>query len=267
MRSYLYYLKLECMTNLQYRMDALAGILTQIFFAIIFIMVYLAFYESNSSTTPMSWQELVNYIYLQQAFYALIFPYTKDKELLKIIKNGNIAYELIRPQNFYIKCYIRIFSKKLIASLLRFSPIIIIASILPYPFHLSLPVSLSNFLIFILSLFLSCLLITSLTVIVHILTMFTLDEKGLIGIYAAVAEVFMGGVVPIPFFPKFMQDIAYILPFRFISDFPFRIYSGSINIQEGITMLMGSSIWIIITIFLGVVITNISLKKVVVQGG
>ena len=130
MRSYLYYLKLECMTNLQYRMDALAGILTQIFFAIIFIMVYLAFYESNSNTTPMSWQELVNYIYLQQAFYALIFPYTKDKELLKIIKNGNIAYELIRPQNFYIKCYIRIFSKKLIASLLRFSPIIIIASII-----------------------------------------------------------------------------------------------------------------------------------------
>lgn len=60
----------------------------------------------------MDWQSLVNYLWLQQAFYALIYPFDRENELLDMIKNGNLAYELIRPQNFYLKWYIKMLSKK-----------------------------------------------------------------------------------------------------------------------------------------------------------
>ena len=40
MKSYISYFKIRFITNLQYRMDAIAGITTQIFFGLIFIMVY-----------------------------------------------------------------------------------------------------------------------------------------------------------------------------------------------------------------------------------
>ena len=267
MKSYISYFKIRFITNLQYRTDAIAGIFNQIFFGLIFIMVYLAFYESGGDNLPMNFNEIVTYVWLTQAFFALIYPYEKDNELLSIIKNGNLAYELIRPQNFYFKWYIKMLSKKIVATLLRFSPIIILGLILPYPFHSSLPISLENFIIFILAIILSSLLITSLCLFIHILTIFTLDEKGFINLYSTIAELFMGAIVPIPFFPIWMQKISSLLPFRYITDFPFRIYSGSIPITEGYTMLLISFIWITISITTGYIISNIALKKAVIQGG
>ena len=97
MKSYLNYFKLRVITNLQYRASALAGIMTQLFFGLVYIMMYLAFYESNDTSNVMNWNQLVTYMWLQQAFFALTYPFMKDNDLLEMIKNGNLAYELVRP--------------------------------------------------------------------------------------------------------------------------------------------------------------------------
>ena len=85
MRGYVSYFKLRCLTNLQYRAAAIAGISTQFFFGLVFILVYLAFYESNTySVVPMELSNLVSYMWLQQAFYSLVYPYERDQELINI---------------------------------------------------------------------------------------------------------------------------------------------------------------------------------------
>lgn len=266
--SYLHYFKLRFITNLQYRAAALAGIFTQLFFGMIFILVYYAFYMSNpNSSLPMDWNNLVTYIWLQQAFYALIYPYEKDAELLNMIKDGNLAYEILRPQNLFIKFYVKMIAKKMVSSLLRCFPVIIVGFLLPEVFRLSLPLSVSHFILFLISLIMSCLLVSVLTIVVHILTMFTIDSKGIISIYSVISEVFAGSTIPIPFFPEFLKKIAYILPFRYICDLPFRIYSGDIIISEGITLILQAILWISIIVIIGILITKIALKKAVIQGG
>lgn len=267
MMSYLSYFKLRFITNLQYRTDAIAGICTQIFFGLINIMVYLAFYQSGGDNLPMDYQELVNYVWLMQAFFVMIYPFDRDSELISMIKNGNLAYELIRPQNFYFKWYIKMISKKIVGALLRFMPVIILGILLPYPFHLSGPYSFWHFTIFVFALVFSLILGTSLNILIHLLVMFTLDDKGIIGIYSVIADVFMGGVIPIPFFPNWLKVIANILPFRFISDFPFRIYSGSISLYDGYMMLIISFGWTVLTIIIGYYVAKLSLRKAVIQGG
>lgn len=266
MKAYLSYFKLRFITNLTYRADAIAGIMTQLFFGLMFIMVYDAFYSSGGNS-PMEWQELVNYLWLQQAFFALIYPYEKDQELLEMIRNGNIAYELIRPQNFYFKWYIKMVAKKIVAVLLRFLPVLIFAIVLPYPFKMSEPKSIMSLIIFIFSLLLGLLLVTALNLLMHILTMFTLDEKGTMIMYSVIAEIFMGTTIPIPFFPNWLLKISNMLPFHYIGDFPFRIYSGSISVYEGYRLLLGSLCWIIIIIGIGYYVSKISLRKAVIQGG
>ena len=267
MKSYLTYFKLRVITNLQYRTSAIAGILTQLFFGFVFIMMYLAFYESNDTSNVMNWNQLVSYLWLQQAFFALTYPFAKDNDLLDMIKNGNLAYELVRPQNFYFKFYIKMIAERFVSTLLRFLPVILIGLILPYPYNLNLPYSFGNFILFIISLIFACLLITSISLTIHIITMFTLESRGIITTYSTIAEVFMGAIIPLPFFPNWLAKIANFLPFRFISDFPYRIYSNSIQIAEGIKLLILSGVWIIFIIILGVYISNIALKKAVIQGG
>src|SRR5574344_1778117 len=106
MKTYLSLFKIRFISDLQYRAAALAGLSTQFFFGIVFIMVYLAFYESNTtSIPPMKLNELISYLWLNQAFFALIYVWVRENEFISMIRNGNMAYELCRPINFYKKWF------------------------------------------------------------------------------------------------------------------------------------------------------------------
>lgn len=148
MMAYLSYFKLRFITGLQYRTSALAGIITQIFFGFVFIMVYLAFYESNSSDTPMNLKALISYLWLNQSLFALICMWYKDKEILNTIKSGTIAYELCRPLDLYFMWFSKILSTRLSMTILRCIPGILFALLIPAPYNLSLPNSLNTFLLF-----------------------------------------------------------------------------------------------------------------------
>ena len=128
MKSYYNYFKLRLITNLQYRAAALAGISTQLFFGMVFLMVYIALYESNTNATvPMDLRGVITYLWLGQAFFGIVYPYLRDNELLSMINNGNLAYELIRPQSFYFKYYIKMLCERMAAVMLRCMPVIIVA--------------------------------------------------------------------------------------------------------------------------------------------
>lgn len=267
MRPYLSIFKLRFITNLQYRTAALAGLCTQIFFGLVFIMVYLAFYESGTSDGSMELSQLVTYIWLQQGFYALIYLYYKDKEVINMIKSGDVAYELCRPQNIYFKWYARIYASKLADVLLRFMPLLTFAFLIPSPIKLSLPYSYLSLTLFVIALIMSSFLVTAVITLYHVLTFYTLESDGVMGMFVTVSEVFSGAIVPLPFFPAFLKKVADILPFHYIADFPFRVYSGNIPSNECYTLLLQESIWIIVIITIGYLLTKNAIKKIIVQGG
>lgn len=267
MKSYLTYFKLKFKTGLQYRAAALAGISTQLFFGIVYISVYVAFYQSDTNSVPMPLNQLISYLWLNQAFFALVYMWYKDKDILSLIKKGNIAYELCRPQDIYSMWTSKILGERISNLCLRCLPVLIIAILLPYPFHLDLSITLTRLLIFIPSLILSAFLMVFLVLLYHIICLFTLDEKGVVNILMVVTDILSGLVIPIPFFPDFLQKICNFLPFRYVSDFPFRFYVGNITIQEGLYGLLIQAIWIVILVILGRTLMKIALKKTVVQGG
>ena len=99
MKAYLTYFKLKFITGLQYRSAAWAGIATQFFFGFVYIMVYIAFYESGGKDIPMTLSQTITYLWLNQALLALVNQFTRDEELFKMVKEGTISYELARPKN------------------------------------------------------------------------------------------------------------------------------------------------------------------------
>lgn len=267
MKFYLSYFKLRFITGLQYRTSAYAGLATQLFFGLIFIMVYLAFYESGTGKNPMEIQQLTSYLWLNQAFFSLFYMLYKDGEIFDLIKNGNIAYELIRPKKLYFIWFAKIIGQRLSMVTLRCIPIFIISFFLPYPYKMGLPVSFGHLILFILTLITGTLLMTAIITLYHIIVLKTLNEKGIPQVFSAIADLLSGLIVPIPFFPKFLQVISDFLPFRYINDLCFRIYSGHINIQEGLFGFGIQIVWIIIIVSIGYFMINKSLKRVVVQGG
>jgi ABC-2 type transport system permease protein len=267
MKQYISFFKLKFAVGLQYKAAAIAGLATQIFFGLVFIMVYMAFYNSGEANVDISLSEIIQYQWLSQAFLALIWIWHKDNEILSMIKNGNVAYELCRPQNLYWMWYIRILASKLSAVLLRCIPLLIIAFLLPHPYNLILPESFTALMFFIITLALATLLVTALVTLMYLLIFYSVDSRGIMGMYCGIAEILSGQVIAIPLFPVFLRNIAIVLPFAYISDFSFRIYSGNIagtQIIQGLTIQI---IWLFIILFLGLILSNRLLKRVSVQGG
>ena len=267
MKAYLTYFKLKFISGLQYRTAAWAGIATQFFFGFVYIMVYVAFYETGGERLPMELSQVVTYLWLNQALLALVNQFSRDQELFKLIREGGISYELTRPKNLYFMWYFKVIGQRLADVLLRFLPLILVTSLLPYPFHFGLPASISHFLIFLVSLGLGALVVTALTVIYPILTLLTMNEKGIVNLLITMADILSGIVVPIPFFPKFLQIISRFLPFQYISDLPFRLYVVNISLQDGVYGILIQFVWVVLLILLGNFLMKKNLKRVVVQGG
>ena len=184
-----------------------------------------------------------------------------------IIKNGNIAYELCRPQDLYMMWASKILGERLSSAALRFLPVILLAIVLPSPYNLDLSITIPRLIIFIISFILSTLLMTALILLYHIICLFTLDEKGIVNMFMILSDVLSGATLPLPFFPIFFQKIASVLPYRYISDFPFRFYVGNISFNEGIIGIIIQIIWLIILVVLGRILMKKSLKRAVIQGG
>ncbi|MGN1371811.1 MAG: ABC transporter permease [Candidatus Coprovivens sp.] len=267
MKQYISYFKLKFSTGLQYKSAAIAGMLTQIFFGLVFVMVYIAFYSNGTNNLEMTLKELIPYLWLNQAFFSLISVWHKDNEILSMIRKGDVAYELCRPQNLYIMWFIRILTSKLSAVLLRCPLLLIVSLLLPSPYNLTLPANPIAFISFIITLVISSLLITAIVTLIYILIFYSIDNKGIMGMYCSIAEILSGQVIPIPLFPTILKNIAILLPFAYISDFSFRIYTGNIYGLDIIKGLIVEITWLIILIIVGAISTNSILKRVSVQGG
>jgi len=144
---------------------------------------------------------------------------------------------------------------------------LLLAALLPYPYGLSLPQSPWHFLLFIISFVLAFLLVVALLMLVYISAFFTTSPMGTKIIVTTVGDFFAGVIIPIPFFPEWLQPLFYALPFAYMQSSPFLIYSGQMSLNEASFLLLGQLTWILILVILGKLMLTKALKRVVVQGG
>ena len=267
MKGYLSYFKTVLLSCLQYKTAALAGIFTQFFWGFLQIFIYQAFYSGVGQDTPMDFEKLVAYIWLQQAFLALVYIRNKDDSVAKSIKNGTVAYELVRPYNLYVWWFVKAIAQKFAAASLRCIPILLIAAVLPEPYNLIMPSSFGAFVMFVINLLLGTLIITSIMMIIQTIAFFTYEDKGISNIIFNFAELLSGTSLPLPLLPKIVETICHFFPFWLIGDLPFRIYSGDINIIASYKYLGLQIFWIVALVIIGMLILRHAMKKVYIQGG
>lgn len=267
MKVYYAVLKLRLYHGLQYRSAAIAGIATQFFWGLIITMIYEAFYSQMIIDPPMSLAQLVTYIWLQQSFLAFIMLWFRDQELFQLITTGNIAYELCRPNEIYGFWYAKLLAQRLASALLRCFPILAITFILPHPYRMMLPPNVATFILFIIILLLGLLILVSISMLIYISTFITMSAVGSLLMFSIIGEFLAGMIIPIPLMPEWLQNIVVMLPFHLTADFPFRVYSGHIPMDEALYKMVMQLIWLIVLLAVGKFTMEKALKRVVIQGG
>jgi ABC-2 type transport system permease protein len=258
---------MKFISGLQYRAAAWAGISTQFAWGFALIMLYKAFYASSNVELPMPWEQLVNYLWLQQAFVALIMLWSQDGDLLSQIVDGQVAYELCRPYDLFGLWYFRLLAGRLSSVLLRLIPLLIIALIIPAPYRLTLPPNLSAFGLFLLSMAFSALLVVAISMFIYILTFITLSSVGARLAVGVFSDFLMGGLIPIPLMPTWLQRILNWFPFRYIADLPFRLYSGNISGADALRQVAVQLVWLALLLIVGKLCFKRIFRNIVIQGG
>lgn len=267
MKKYLSFFRLRFAMGLQYRIAALAGVVTQFAWGFMEIMVFRAFYQADAAAFPMSFSATASYIWLQQAFLAFFAAWMMESEIFDSILNGNIAYELCRPIHIYDMWYSRSIANRLSRAVLRCFPILIVAVFVPAPYGINAPASVGHFILFLITLILGLAMTVSFCMLIYVLTFFTISPEGLRMVFTSTVEFFAGAVIPLPFFPKKVQMVMELLPFASMQNVALRIYSGSMNGKEMQKAIMLQIFWLFVVTSAGKLLCQMAEKRITVQGG
>lgn len=267
MHKYLSFFRLKFTMGLQYRVAALAGIVTQFAWGFLEVMVYQAFYQAQPEAFPMTMSATASYIWMQQAFLALFATWMMDTDLFDALARGNISYSLCRPIRIYNMWFSQSTAARVSRAVLRCLPILIVAAFLPEPYGMPKPASAWHFGLFLITLILGLLVTVAFSMFVYVSTFFTLSPQGVRIVFTSMADFFAGAIIPLPFFPPKWQKILELLPFASMQNVPLRIYSGSMTGTEMERAVVLQIIWLAVLVLLGSGLCRAAEKKATIQGG
>ncbi|MBR5445451.1 MAG: ABC transporter permease [Clostridia bacterium] len=266
-RKYATYFRIRFTSGLQYRAAAAAGIATQFAWGFLTVLLYKAFWDADPASFPMGIAQVTSYMWLRQAFLALFNSWTVDNTILADITGGGIAYELIRPMNLYALWFTKNISMRAANAVLRFLPILLVASFLPAPWGMCLPAGIPGVLGFLATMFLGALVTCAIVMFIYIFTCFTMQPLGVRMVCNAVTDFCSGNLVPLPFFPPALAAILEFTPFAAMQNIPFRIYSGHIAGWDILRCMGLQLFWLAVLVLLGGLLMKKALKRVAIQGG
>jgi viologen exporter family transport system permease protein len=250
-------------TLLQYRTAAIAGVMTQLFWGLIRVMIFAGFYRVAAGPQPMTYDDVVTYVWLGQATILLTF-FFRDTEVQQKIRTGTVSYDMIRPLNLYSYWFTRSVAQRTAPLLLRMIPIYVIAGLF---FHLGAPASMAHGVLFVISTIGAVLLASAVGTFLATTLLWTLSGEGLNRLVPVCFYFFSGAVVPLPLYPDWAKPVVYFLPFRGVADTPFRIYMGHMGSGEITAALANQAGWTVVFVLAGVLLLSRGTKRLVVQGG
>lgn len=263
MKPYLAIFMCRLSALFQYRAAAIAGLCTQIFWGFVKIMILEAFYAQSTSPQPISLEQAITFVCLGQALLQLV-PWTIDKEIEAHIKNGNVAYELIRPLDLYWHWFFRSMALRLVPTFMRCFPLFLVAGLF---MGLSSPESWTAGIAFGISVIFSVLLSSAISTLVVITLFWTISGEGLLRLLPHIAMALTGLLVPLPLFPDWMQPFLSLQPFRGVIDIPSRLYTGVIPANDVAYYLGFQILWTAILIISGKWLMSKATRRFVIQGG
>ena len=265
--KYLSLFRIRFINSLQYRTAAFAGLFTNLVWGWMLVLAFAAFYRTAPEAFPMTFAQTVTYIWLQQMIFIMVAVFLNDYDIVESIRDGAIAYEMVRPVDIYNKWFFQLIAIRLSSMLLRGVPTIIVAVFLPYPFGPSLPPDVFHFIGFLISIILTLCVVISFTLLMYITAFYTMVFTGVQLVAIGLFFFLSGAIIPLPFFPESVQTVVQLLPFAAMHDIPLRIFSGHIT-GVGIIHSIGLQFfWVCFLLLTGRIVMANALKRVIVQGG
>ena len=261
-KPYLTVFRVRALLETQYRGAALGGLVTQVFFGLVYVFLYTALYRGEN---PQALRETITYVWIQQMLFRLMF--SADGELGSLILSGGVAYMLVRPVDQHRFWVCRDPGGRLVSAGMRLAPMLLVQFVMPESWRIAPPQSLPAFVQFLVSLMLGAACLCELNAIMNAFTMKTLDNRGIHAMINLLHMTFSGNIIPLTLFPDSLQTLVRYQPFAQALDAPIRMYLQAQPAPEWLLNIGVQLLWLLILRAVGRSMWRRRLNDMIVQGG
>lgn len=249
--------------HLTYRTATIAGLVTNFFFGLFRLAVLLALYGQRQEVAGLTTEGLVTYVALTQGVivYLSLFGWF---DLMNAVHSGEVAGDLLKPMSFFNFWLAQDLGRALVAFLFRGLTIMAIYSLI---FDLAHPTSAGQWLALLLTIFLSWLLSFGWRFFINLAAFWTPNALGIGRFGFIVAWFFSGFLMPIRFYPEWLQRIAYMTPFPHMLNSVVDVYVGTSTGRQLFEVLLIQTVWAVILVAAGHLVLRIGVRRLVILGG
>lgn len=263
MKKYLFIIKTQVMSNLQYVFNIVVGFLG--YFVMLFILFNLWDYlysDTSSVINGYTKNQMIWYVIITETLWMTLGGRKLSHKISDDVRSGNITYNINKPYNYIGYCLSThigdILIKGIIYSVLGLLTGLLFTHSFPSIGFLGIILVLITS---ILALIISTLLITSLS----LLSFFIEDASPFYWIYSKLILV-LGTIFPIEYFPKVVANILAFSPVYVVSYGPAKLFVN-FNIQNAISVVSAQIVYILLAYGLCYFIYQKGVKRINVNGG
>jgi ABC-2 type transport system permease protein len=246
-----------------YRAATIAGLATNFFFGLFRVAVLLALLENRSEIAGYTAQDAIVYTGFTQAMLALLMIFGWW-DLMISVHNGDVSSDLLKPMDFFTYWLAQDLGRALVALLLRG---IVFMALFEVVYDLTYPETAVSWFIVIISIILSWLISFCFRFLVNLAAFWTPNAKGIGRFWFVVSWFFSGQLMPLRFFPDWVQTIANLTPFPHMLNTVVELYIGIIHGPEAWLMLLIQLLWVVGLVGVCQFVLKTAVWRLVILGG
>lgn len=260
---YFYVYKIQILKSMAYKFDVYGNIIMQTIIMIATAFFWKALFKNADNLNGITVDTMLTYTVVS-SMVSVLLTTNVEWRITESVKKGTIAIDLMRPVNIFKVFFAENLGNITALIFQNLLPIFLIGSLI---IKLPVPNSLTDGLLFIVSLTLAFLINWFIAVIFGMWAFTIIEMSALIQVKKHLIRLLSGSMIPIWFFPDWLRGILECLPFMYIYQMPISIYIGQYTKDSLIRGLIIQSIWVLVLFIIKTYLEKKVTRSVMIQGG
>lgn len=263
MKAYIYVAKMRIQTMMAYRMDTWTFMVMQCLIMAAMGFFWRAVYGGAEAAHGVTGDIMVTYTVISQLMSSLYYMGVEDR-ISDAVKTGSIATDMIKPINLFSLYFAEDIGNIAFNFVFSTVPMFAVALLV---FGLPAPASAAHFGLFFVSFILGYAINWVFSAIFAMMAFTAIDLGPVFSIKYHFVNMLSGSVVPLWFFPEWLRNAMYCLPFVYMYQEPLSMYIGKYTPAECLAKLGIQAAWLAGLLVVFAFAQNRATHRVMVQGG
>jgi ABC-2 type transport system permease protein len=240
-----------------------AGVFTNVFFGFLISYVMLAVFRERDSVGAYDESDAVTYVWLGQGLLMTIYIWGWYDVALRV-RTGDVATDLQRPLDFQAYWLAQDLGRAAYHALYRGVPPFVLGALV---FDVHVPGEPHVWLAFGVSLVLAVCVSFAYRFLFNLASFWLLDYRGVGGLAMILSTFLSGQIMPLAFFPDWLETLAWALPFAAMVQAPIEVFLGHASGAKLVGLLALQAFWGAVLLLAGRAAFAAGTRKLVLQGG